>query len=206
MSERIKKIIGADLYAKVEEAAKVAGIKVKDIDLIPNNFVTVTRFNEVNSELKTSKEKITSYENQNSEVEKLLKGVNSENVGDLIGKFTTMKDTHKTELDAKDKEIANISKSSKVKDYLNKEGAKHTDLLMKSINLDDIKIDGDKLLGISDVVKTLKTDYKDLFVVQKDDGKPPKDTGAGAGGAGGEGGKDKSEDDIFSQLIKGNSY
>lgn len=204
MSERLKKLIGDELYGKVEEAAKSQNVKVKDIDIIPNNFVTVTRFNDVNGELKTSKEKITSYENQNKDVEKLLKGVNSENVGDLIGKFTSMSETHKTELEKKDKEIANISKASKVKEYLTKEGAKHTNLLMKSINLEDIKIDGDKLLGISDVVKTLKTDYKDMFIVKTDDGKPPKDTSGKGGnddkdGTGGDG-------DIFDKLIKGNSY
>lgn len=204
MSERLKKLIGAELYSKVEEAAKAQNVKVKDIDVIPNNFVTVSRFNEINSELKTSKEKITTYDNQNKDVEKLLKGVNSENVNDLITKFTSLKETHQTELDKRDKEISNITKAGKVKDYLTKEGAKHPKLLMKEIDLDNIKVDGDKLLGISDIVKSLKTDYKDMFIVKTDEGKPPKDTN-NKGGTGEKGGT-SGESDIFDQLIKGHSF
>jgi hypothetical protein len=202
MSERLKKLVGDELYGKIEEAAKAQNVKVKDIDVVANNFVPKNRFDEINEELKSTKGKIESYNTQLTNIETVLKGVNVENVGDLIGKYNTVKETHAQELSKKDLEINNIKKTSMVKEFLTKEGAKHTDLLIKSINFEDIKIDGDKLIGASDVVKNLKTEYKDLFVEKVASGTPPKNTDKdGTAGTGGTG-----EKDIFDQLLSGNAY
>lgn len=202
MSERLKKILGTELYTKVEEAAKAQNVKVKDIDIIPNNFVTKSRFDEVNGELKTQKEKVGTYETQKKDIEKLLKGANTENVGDLINNYNSMKDTHKTALEKKDKEIADIKKSSMVKEYLLGQGAKHTKLLMGSIDLDKIQVDGEKLVGASDIVKDLKTEYKELFIEKQTDGKPPKNTDSN-NNDGGSNNNPGSGDDIFSSLLSG---
>jgi len=206
MSERLKKLIGEELYGKIEEVAKANNVKIKDIDIIPNNYITLSRFNEVNEELKSSKQKIVTYDTQNKEVEKLLKNVNSENIGELVGKFDTMKTNYTLELEKKDKEIIDIKKSTLTREFLADQGAsaKHINLLMKTINLDDIKLDNNNtLIGASDVVKNLKTEYSDLFVTKKNDGKPPKDTNNNNnnGGSGESGGGD-----IFDQLLSGHSY
>ena len=176
MSERLKKIVGDDLYSKIEEAANAANIKIKDIDVVANNFVPKGRFDEVKEKLKSTEGKIGTYDNQLKEIENVLKSVNSENVGDLIGKFNSMKDTHAQELSLKDKEILNIKKVSMIKEGLINKGAKHVNLLLKEIDIDKISLENDKILGLTDVVKGLKENYSDLFIEKKSDSNPPANT------------------------------
>jgi hypothetical protein len=200
MSERLKKLVGDELYGKIEEAAKAQNIKVKDIDIIANNFVTKSRFDEINDELKTTRGKVVTYENTNTDIQKLLKGANAENVQDLLTKYDSLNTSHINELAGKDKEIANIKKTSMIKEHLLNQGAKHTKLLMSSIDLDKIQVDGDKLIGVNDIVKDLKTEYKELFIEKETNGKPPKNTNTNTGGS--DGGSD-STGNIFTSLLNG---
>jgi hypothetical protein len=88
-----------------------------------------------------------------------------------------------------------------IKEYLTNQGAKHTDLLMKSINLDDIKIDGNQLIGISDITKSLKESYKELFIEKTTNtNKPPKNTDNNNNNN-----NDDSGNNIFSSLLSGGS-
>jgi len=200
MSERLKKLIGDDLYSKIEEAAKKENIKVKDIDIIPNNYITLSRFNEVNNELKTSKEKLTSYETQQKDIEKMLKDVNAENINDLMNNFNSMTEKHRLELEKKDIEMTNYKKTTMVKEYLTSQGAKHTELLINNINLDNIKIDNEKLIGISDITKNLKESYKELFIEKRTNtNKPPKNTDSN------DNDNDNDGNNIFTSLLKGGS-
>jgi hypothetical protein len=201
MSERLKKLIGDDLYSEIEKKAKEGNVKIKDIDIIPNNYVPINRFNEVNNDNKIKDDKIQSYETQQKDLEKMLKGVNAENLNDLMNNFNKMTENHKVELEKKDLEITNYKKSTMIKEYLTNQGAKHTDLLMKSINLDDIKIDGNQLIGISDITKSLKESYKELFIEKTTNtNKPPKNTDNNNNNN-----NDDSGNNIFSSLLSGGS-
>lgn len=196
MSDRLKEIIGDELYGKVSEALKAKNIKSSEVDLITNNFIPKTRFDEINLELKSNKEKVTSYEKQINETKKLLDGHE-----ELKTNYETLNQKYKTDLELKDKEIGNITKISKVKESLVKEGAKHVDLLMKSINLDDITIEGDNVKGFTDVVKSLRTSYSDMFVSKMDDSKPPK--GSSSTGSTDSTGSNVKDDDygVFGQFL-----
>lgn len=194
MSDRLKKLFGDDFYSEMEKKAKEGNVKIKDIDIIPNNYVPINRFNEVNNECKI-------YETQKKEVENLLKSVNAENLNDVVNNFNKMIENHKLELEKKDLEIINNTKSTMIKEYLTNQGAKHTDLLMKSINLDDIKIDGNQLIGISDITKSLKESYKELFIEKTTNtNKPPKNTDNNNNNN-----NNDSGNDIFSSLLNGGS-
>lgn len=201
MSDRLKKLFGDDLYSEMEKKAKEGNVKIKDIDIIPNNYVPINRFNEKNSEGKIKDDKIAFYETQKKEVENLLKSVNAENLNDVVNNFNKMTENHKIALEKKDLEITNYKKSTMIKEYLTNQGAKHTDLLMKSINLDDIKIDGNQLIGISDITKSLKESYKELFIEKTTNtNKPPKNTDNNNNNN-----NNDSGNDIFSSLLNGGS-
>jgi|WetSurMetagenome_2_1015567.scaffolds.fasta_scaffold15874_2 hypothetical protein len=197
MSDRVKEIIGEELYNQVTEKFKVKGIKTSEFDIITGNFIPKSRFDEVNSELKSNKEKVTSYEKQINDTKKLL-----DDNDEYKTKYSELDKKYKTDLELKDKEILNITKVTKVKEALSQNGGgKFVNLLMKEVNLDDITVDGNNLKGFSDVLKNLKTEYKDLFIEKNDSGKPPKPSGEGNNNNQGGQGGDDSKFGIFGQFI-----
>jgi predicted nuclease with TOPRIM domain len=157
MSERIKKIIGEELYNQII----TAGLKANEFDLL-DGFIPKARFNEVNDKYKTANEKITSYEDKLKETEKLISS-NDE----LKGKYDTLSTKYTEDLSNKDKELINITKRFKLENELLKEGAKYPSLLLKNVDLEKISLDNDNLVGWTDVLKDLKTDYSDMFTIKQ---------------------------------------
>lgn len=209
MSKRIKAKIGDEKYKKLKELLGDE-IRLDDIDIIPNNYVTKNRFDEVNTENNSNKQKLISFENKDKGIKKLLEDTNSENVENLVNSYKNLETTHKDEIkniqSSNDNEITNLKKSYMVKDFLRDNGVtktKNVDLLFKSINLENIKLENDKLIGISDVLKTMKEDYGELFTKTKLDGKPPKDTLSGNDGNDGNDDPTGGSGDIFDQLVQG---
>jgi len=160
----LMKVLGEELYNNVLE--KVGDKKIGFLD----GYVPLSRFNEVNEKLKTSKEQITSFEKQVEETKKLL-----EKSEEYKGKYEELEANYnnsKTEYEAN---IQNITKKSAIEKKLLEEGAKHTKLIMSDINMDNIKIDGENLIGLDDEIKKAKETYNDLFIqkqnVNNDSGK-----------------------------------
>jgi hypothetical protein len=159
MSEKIKSLIGEELYNKVLEK----GLKPEDFDMINDgNWIPKPRFNEVNNKLKATEDKVKSYEKQKLETEQLI----SKNE-ELKANYDSLKESHVNELAAKDKEILNVSKQFMVEQKLREAGAKHTTLLMKDIDLEKVTVDNNNLLGLDPILEGLKTNYADLFVTKQ---------------------------------------
>lgn len=162
MSKRLKEKIGEELYNKILES----GLKESDFDLT-DGYVPRQRLNEVSEKLKATEGKVTEYEKQVTETKKLL-----ETNEDFKARFADLETKFKDTLKAKDIEIGNVLKKSLVKEKLIESGARHTNLLMKEIDLDNIKIENDKLFGFDEQLSSIKDAYKDLFVekVNKQEG------------------------------------
>jgi hypothetical protein len=158
----IKELLGEELFKQVKEK-----IGSKELIINDGNFIPRQRFNEVNDELKTTKEKVVSYEGQLAKTKDLIKD-NEE----FKTKYSELEDKFKVEVQNKDKEISNITKRSMVKEKLITSGAKHVSLLMKEIDLEAIELDKDNLKGFDDVLGKLKTDYDDLFIKSSNKGTP----------------------------------
>ena len=163
MSEKMKAIIGEELYAQVKE--KMGKVSFGEYD----GFVPRARLNEQIDKLKATEEKIVSYEKQMVDTKNLIKDSEEFKV-----KFADMETKFKGDLEGKDKEITNILKKSLVKESLVAAGAKHPDLLLKQVNMDAMTLDGGKLLGMADTLETLKKDYTDLFVEKVNKQDPEK--------------------------------
>ena len=155
MSEKMKAIIGEELYAQVKE--KMGKESFGEYD----GFVPRARLNEQIDKLKATEEKIVSYEKQMVDTKNLIKDSEEFKV-----KFADMETKFKGDLEGKDKEITNILKKSLVKESLVAAGAKHPDLLMKQVSMDAMTLDGGKLLGMADTMESLKKEYSDLFVAK----------------------------------------
>lgn len=159
MSEKIKNKIGEELYNQI--LAK--GLKPEDFDLVNDgSWIPKPRFNEVNNKLKATEDKITTYESQIKDYDKLV-STNKE----LKGNYDSLKEQHTNDLAAKDKEILNVSKRFMIEKKLGEAGAKHTSLLMKDIDLETITVENDNLLGFDSVIEGLKTNYGDMFVTKQ---------------------------------------
>lgn len=159
MSEKIKNKIGEELYNKVLEK----GLKPEDFDLVNDgSWIPKPRFNEVNNKLKATEDKVTTYESQIKDYDKLV----SQNK-ELKGNYDTLKEQHTNDLAAKDKEISNVSKRFMVEQKLRESGAKHTSLLMKDIDLEKITVENENLLGMDPILEGLKTNYGDMFVTKQ---------------------------------------
>lgn len=155
MSDRIKNKIGEELYNQL-----LTHLKPNEFDLL-DGFIPKSRFNEVNSEVKTLREQVELSKKSVEETKKMLEA--SE---EFKTKYSELENKYNIDMALKDKDISNIQKITKIKDVLKDSGVKHTDLLMHKIDIDSLKLDGDNLVGITDVVAKLKTDYSDLFVTE----------------------------------------
>jgi hypothetical protein len=158
MSEAIKKLLGDELYNQVLEKS---GLKSSEFDLL-KNYIPKSRFNEVNEIKKQLEGKVTDFETQLNNTKKML----SDNE-DYKNKYSELETKFNDTIAHKDKEITNISKMAIVESELMKAGAKHTNLLKREIDLESLKLDGDSLIGITDTINKLKTDYNDLFKTTK---------------------------------------
>jgi hypothetical protein len=187
----IKELLGEQLFNQV--MSKLDG---KELIINDGSYVPRSRLNEVNGKATALQSKVESYEKQIQDTQALLKG--SE---ELKGQYAQLQEKYKSDLSAKDKDIANIYKKSMVKEALIKEGAKHVDLLMAQVNLDSLSVDNGNLIGGQDVIGKLKTDYKDLFVQSKTEGTQSGDGNTNTGGTTGT--KDWAA--VVKGLVNGNS-
>jgi len=156
MSDRIKTKIGEELYNQIIEK----GIKPAEFDLV-DGWIPKQRFDEKNKEVKLLNEKIEQYTAKGVELDKLLK----DNT-DLKSQYETLNTKYLEEISCKDKEILNITKSSKVESKLKDAGAKFSDLLMPKIDMDKLTLDNGNLIGLDEVVTDLKSKYSDLFTTE----------------------------------------
>lgn len=183
MSERVKQKIGEELYKKILDA----GIKPEEFDML-EGYIPRSRFNEATGKASAMQSKIESYEKQIKDTQLML-----DNHSELKGQYSELQNKYQADLEAKDREISNVLKSSLVKESLTKEGARHVDLLMKNIDLEKLSLDNGNLIGISDTMTKLKTDYADLFEEKK------TSSNGGTGGKGDDGGA--GEKNIFNSFL-----
>lgn len=169
MSEALKGLLGDELYNQVIEKS---GLKPNEFDIL-KNYVPRSRLNEVTDIKKQLEGKVTDFESQLKETKKLL----SDNE-DYKNKYSSLENKYNNDIGLKDQEIINITKRAKLENRLVSEGAKHVNLLLKEVNLDNIKIDGDNLIGFDDTLKLLKENYQDMFTTSSSNSNhtPPPET------------------------------
>lgn len=153
MSDRIKAKIGEELYNQII----AAGLKSTDFDLV-DGWIPKSRFKEVSDQKKELEGQVNTYKEKSTELDTLLKDNET-----LKDQYNALNTKYQNDLTAKENEIINISKRTKIEKALMDNGAMHSDLLMSKINLDDLKIDGENIIGLSDKITALKGEYKDLF-------------------------------------------
>jgi hypothetical protein len=163
--EEFKDLFGEELYNQV-----VSKIGDKKLMLNDGKYIPITKFNEVNESKKALEQQIEHYKKTGLDTEQLLSS-NKE----LNQKFQELQNASKAQLEEYQKNLTNISKRTLVKDILQNEKAIYPELLLKEIDFDFIKLDGENLQGFN--VADLKAKFPSMFQTQQVAGAKPNDGG-----------------------------
>lgn len=164
MSERIKKIVGDENYDKIKELLGDK-IEIDNIDIVKDNYVTLSRFNKVNGEVSNLKSQIETASKSQKNVDKILKGLNAENVDEALQNYNTEKAKLKAENEKANLKNIDLEKNYLAESYLRNEKVndKNLKLLMNSLDFEKISLDNGNLVGIQEQVDIFKKDYIDMF-------------------------------------------
>lgn len=144
-------LLGEELGKQVEEKLGEGFFIGKE-----ENYVAKHRFDEVNTELKEVKEQLKERDKDLAELKDSLKD-NEE----LQNKVKEWEIKYQEAVQNSEKKIAEMQKRAAVEKALT--GAKYPDLLIEKIDFDKLTIEGDKVIGLNDVIEGLKENYADLF-------------------------------------------
>lgn len=117
----------------------------------PKHAVPKEEFNNKVGELKTATDTITSLKDANKDNEELQKTIKEHE-----GTISTMKGDYESQL-------KNLKIDSAITSLLTSNKAKHSDLLSSKFDREKLVVDGDKVIGLDEQLKTIKESYKDMF-------------------------------------------
>jgi len=153
MSEAIKEKIGEELYKQVTE--KLGDLK---IDIISDNYVPKSRFNEINESKKELERQIGERDIQLKDLS--TKATGNDELTKKLNELTEMNTQTKNEYENK---IKDINFNAAIEKALTSNNAKYSDLLMSKIDKSKLILNENGVIGLDDQLKTLKEAYKDMF-------------------------------------------
>lgn len=179
--EWLKKLLGEDLYNKVIEALKGKGKDGKDLELLQNDgsYIPKAKFDEKLEEVKTLKGQLDERDKQLKDLAEKAKG-NEE----LTKKIADLQEENKNAVKALEDKLKQQTFEFAVESAIN--GVKGKDVNPRAIKallkMENLKIDGEKLIGFEEQITELKKSDAYLF-----------DAGAAGGGANPPGGNKGSK-------------
>ena len=152
----------------LKELLKNAGVEnVDDLESkiskeLPKYFKPAKEFNEINEELKVVKGEKKTLEGDKKKIEDEYNNFKKGSISQADY------ETKKKEIEANSKaEIEKVRLESKIDLAINNAKAKNVKSVKANLDLDKIKLDGDKLLGFDDQIEALKKSDAYLFEIDK---------------------------------------
>lgn len=162
----------------LKEILKNAGIEnVEELEKaiskeLPKHFKPAKDFNEINEELKNIKGEKTTLENDKKKIEDEYKKFKEGSISQADY------ETKKKEIEENSKaEIRKVRLESKIDLAITNAKAKNIKSVKANLNLENIKLDGDKLIGFDDQIEALKKSDAYLFEIDKIVDKGPDNNG-----------------------------
>ena len=177
--EWLKQLVGEDNFKKLEENGTIALLKTvmgetKYIADDPTKIIPKHVFNEKLEKIKLLESQIGEYKEQLKNTGNMI--TDKEVKQKLLEQEAQFKSTIK-EMETKfQAEQEKNNKMHLVQNALMTSGCKHPDLILKTVNLDDVIIKDDKILNEDSVILPLKDTYKVLFETKQTGTPPPKGT------------------------------
>jgi vacuolar-type H+-ATPase subunit I/STV1 len=149
----IKKLLGEELFAQVEE-------KIGDKQLILNdgNYIPKGKFDELNNSHKEYKAQLEERDKQLAELKKKAKG-NEE----LTQQLNDLQEANKQKIDEYENKLSKQKLNFKIREEISKEKAKNVKAVEALLDMEKVKMDGETVTGLSDQLKTLKESDPYLF-------------------------------------------
>jgi hypothetical protein len=154
--EWLKELLGETLFSQVKAILDEKKVKIGNIG--DGSYIPKDKFDNKIEEIKLLNEKIKIVEENQKNVEKLVEDKLSKSHKEELEKLQKDFDD---KLGQKDKEILNGNKTSLITALLNKNKAQYPELILKTIDLDEIKIEKNELVDFD--MEKLKSTYPNMF-------------------------------------------
>lgn len=141
-------------------------------DSLKDKYIPIERFNEVNEEKKELKTQIEERDTQLKELK--VKAAGNEELTTKITELENLNNQTKEEYETK---IAVLRKETAIELRLKDEKAKNVKAVKALLDLDNVTVDGDNLIGLDEQLKTLKEKESYLFGTDTLQGREPTPPG-----------------------------
>jgi uncharacterized protein YlzI (FlbEa/FlbD family) len=169
---KLSKILGASFTQIPENIQK----KYKDIDLVDSkNYVEKTELDTVNNSIKDYKKQLKDRDKQLEDLKEKAKG-NEE----LTAEIERLKDENKNVAKDYEAKIEKLNFDTRLDKALTGAKAKNPKTVKALLNLENLKLDGEDIIGLKEQIETLKESDGYLF----DENSTETNSNAGAGGTG----------------------
>lgn len=178
--EWLKKLLGEDLYNKVVEALKGKGKDGKDVELLQNdgNYIPKVKFDEKLEEAKTLKGQLDERDKQLKDLAEKAKGNE-----DLTKQIADLQEANKNAVTDYENKLKQQAFEFAVESAIG--GVKGKDVNPRAIKallkIENIKLDGEKLIGFEDQITELKKTDAYLFEAGSPSGGGFNPPGGGSG-------------------------
>lgn len=169
---KLSEILGASFTQIPENIQK----KYKDIDLVDSkNYVEKTELDTVNNSIKDYKKQLKDRDKQLEDLKEKAKG-NEE----LTAEIEKLKEENKNAAKDYEAKIEKLNFDTKLDKALTGAKAKNPKTVKALLNLENLKLDGEDIIGLKEQLEALKESDGYLF----DENNTETNTNAGAGGTG----------------------
>lgn len=173
--DALKKLFGdkALTYAELEKALE-GNKEIKLANLASGGYVDKAKFTAAETQISDLKSQISQRDKDLEELKKLDAAGLKQQLSDLQAKYDTDTKAYNDKLTAQ-------TINSHIELKLTAAKAKNLTAVKALINLDNVKLDGDKLLGFDDQLKEITKNNPYLFGEVEKNPPPPGAAGAGGG-------------------------
>lgn len=173
---KLKEIIGEALYNQLP-ADKQKEYENKDYeDISGGAYISKDKFEQVNGQAKEYKKQVGERDKQISDLKEQYKDVDG-----LREKVTELENTNKTQKETYEKQLSDIAFNTALEKGLDAFNVKDKKLIMALLNKENLKVDGDNIIGLKEQIEPLQKSHEYLFE-KEINGTGAFNTGGGSSG------------------------
>lgn len=186
---KLKDIIGEELYKQLS-ADKQKEYENKDYeDVSGGAYVHKTKFEQVNDQAKEYKKQVGERDTQITKLKEEFKDTEG-----LKEKVEKLESDNKTQKEGYEKQLSDIAFNNALEKGLSNFNVKDKTLIMALLNKQNLKVDGDNIIGLKEQLEPLQKSHEYLFE------KTPN--GTGSFNTGGKGGEEPTKPNFATELGK----
>lgn len=155
---KLREIIGEELFKQLPDD-KQKEYESKDYeDVSGGAYIPKARFDQVNQEAKTYKGQVDEREKQIIKIKEEYKDVDG-----LKEKLEKLELENKTQKETHEGELAKIAFDNALEKGLNAFNVKDKTLIMAKLNKENLKVDGENIIGLKEQIEPLQKSHEYLF-------------------------------------------